>query len=262
MVNLGRMYEKGTGVGQDMNKAISLFRQSAEKGNESGKKALARVEASQKTSGSKASTAPKNKKRVTAQKPKENPDPLNGSITNAYVHDRPRMFVLPFEDRSEGGQAPAKAIINTMITELHKSGVFNLVERERTDVISQEISLGQSGLVDPSTAAKVGKLMGAQYVMIGAITLYYYSEKGSGFPFPILGFATKDKTAYVVIDIRIVNVSTGLIVYTDSQTGEASQKNKTAPGSYSKMTEGLLGMAVRNSVKKHVSAIRAFSWQN
>ena len=182
---------------------------------------------------------------------------------------RPRLSVRTFEDRSEEGNAPAGAVMDMMVTELNKAGVFDLMERERLDYIADEIRLGQSGLMDPSTAPKVGKIKGVRYMMTGAITLYYYAEKGSGFAIPILGSATQAKTAYVVLDIRIIDTSTGEIVYTSDQVGEAKQVATGAIaaykgffiGSYKRTTGGLLATATRNSIMKHVNAIKAREWE-
>lgn len=182
---------------------------------------------------------------------------------------KPRMAVRTFEDRSEEGKAPAGAVMDMMVTELNKAGVFDLMEREHLDYISEEIRLGQSGLMDPSTAPAVGKIKGVQYEMTGAITLYYYSEKGSGFAVPVLGMATQAKTAYVVLDIRIFDTSTGQIIYSSSQTGTAKQVAKGAIaaykgffiGSYNKTTGGLLATATRNAVMQHVDAIKAHEWE-
>ncbi len=182
---------------------------------------------------------------------------------------KPRLTVRAFEDRSEEGKAPAAAIMDMMVTELNKAGVFDLMERERLDFVADEINLGMSGLMDPSTAPKAGKVKGAQYSMTGAITVYYYSEKGSGFVVPILGFATQAKTAYVMIDLRIIDNSTGQIVYSGSELGQAKQVVKGAAaaykgffiGSYNRQTGGMLASATRDSVLKHVAAIKGRYWE-
>ena len=189
--------------------------------------------------------------------PQKNTAPV---FANTNPKNRPRLSVLDFEDKSEERKANPDTIRTTMVTALHKTAVFNILERERLDDLKEEITLGQSGLVDTSTAVKIGKLKGAQYVMMGAITLHYYSEKASGFIFPVLGFETRAKTAYVVLDIRIVSVETGDIVYTESKTGEASNKSRKNIVSSEKMIGGLLDMATRNAVDKHVSAIQAHGW--
>ena len=99
--------------------------------------------------------------------------------------------------------------------------------------------------------------MGFQYFITGAVTLRKYDEKGSGFMLPIIGTASKAKIAYVVLDIRIIYAETGKIIYADNQMGKATNKEKKTIGSYENMTGGLLDMAARDAVRKHVSEMKA-----
>lgn len=182
---------------------------------------------------------------------------------------RPRLTVRTFEDRTEEGNAPAAAVMDMMVTELNKAGVFDLMERERLDYIADEIRLGQSGLMDPSTAPKVGKIKGVEYTMTGAITLYYYDEKGGGIAIPIIGGASQKKTAYVTLEIRIISNTTGEIVYTSDQIGTSNRDAKGAIaaykgfyiGGYKRQYGGQLGAATREAVLKHVAAIKSRSWE-
>ncbi len=179
------------------------------------------------------------------------------------------MTVRAFEDRTEDGNAPAAAVMDMMVTELNKAGVFDLMERERLDYIADEIRLGQSGLMDPSTAPKVGKIKGVEYTMTGAITLYYYDEKGAGIAIPIIGGASQKKTAYVTLEIRIISNTTGEIVYTSDQIGTSNRDSKGAIaaykgfyiGGYKRQYGGQLGSATREAVLKHVAAIKSRSWE-
>ena len=181
----------------------------------------------------------------------------------------PRLAVRKFEDKSGDGKAPADAIMNMMVTELSKAKIFNLVERENLSYIADEIALGQSGLMDMSTAPAVGKVKGAQYSMDGAITMYYYDEKGSGILIPVIGGATQKKTAYVVLDIKIIDNSTSEIVYAETQVGSAKRAMKGAIGgykgfyigTYTKESGGILAEATRQAVIKHVTAINAEDWK-
>ena len=119
------------------------------------------------------------------------------------VDAKPRLSVRAFEDRTQEQDAPAGAVMDMMVTELDKSGVFDLIEREKFNYIAEELELSQSGLVDPSMILEVGKIHSAQYTMTGAITVYYYNEKRSGFSI-ILNSTAEAKTAYVTLDIRII----------------------------------------------------------
>ena len=189
-------------------------------------------------------------------------------VGNAYA--LPRLAVRKFEDKSDEGKAPANAIMNMMVTELSKAKIFTLVERENLSYIADEIDLGQSGLVDPSTAPAVGKVKGAQYSMDGAITMYYYDETGKGILIPVIGGATQKKTAYVVLDIKITDNSTSEIIYAESQVGSAKRAMKGAIGGYkgfyiggyTKETGGILAEATRQAVIKQVTAIQqAENWE-
>lgn len=101
--------------------------------------------------------------------------------------------------------------------------------------------------------------MGAQYIMVGSITFCSYNERASGIVIPVLGTAAKAKTAYVTIDIRLIDTESGEIVYANYKTGEATSKSTKTIGSSEKAVEGLLSLAVRNSVEKHVSSIKVLA---
>ncbi|MBQ3347531.1 MAG: hypothetical protein IJG51_07345 [Synergistaceae bacterium] len=185
------------------------------------------------------------------------------------LYAMPRVAVRQFEDRTQEKDAPASAVMDMMVTELDKAGVFELVERERLDHIAEELKLSQQGLVDPSMVLEVGRLHSAQYSMEGAITLYYYHEKGSGFVLPIIGSATVAKTAYVQLEIRIVDNTTGRIVYSSEQLGSSRQDAKGSLGGYKgffiggykRTYGGILASATRDAVMKHVAAIKARNWE-
>ena len=179
--------------------------------------------------------------------------------SESLISDKPRIVIYNFEDKSGESNTSANAIMDMMVTELHKSGAFTLLERERFDDVAREFNLAQSGVVDPATAPKVGRIMGAEYIVRGAITLSYYSEKASGSEIPLLGTKTKAKTAYTVIDLRIIDVETGEIVYASDKSGEATNKEKKNITKSSKVIGGLLSMATRNAVNKHVSAMKNLS---
>ena len=185
------------------------------------------------------------------------------------VYAKPRLAVRAFEDRSQEGDAPAGAIMNMMVTELSKANIFNLVERENLNYIADEIRLGQSGLMDPETAPKVGKIKGAQYTMTGAVTLYYYNEKANGIFLKVIGGAARAKTAYVLLDLRIIDNSTGDIVYAAEQLGTSQRDEKGALGyyqgffigGYKRTYGGILASATREAIVKHVSSIASQNWE-
>ena len=54
---------------------------------------------------------------------------------------------------------------------LATNGQVQVVERQKIQEILAEQNLGTAGRLDPATAAKVGKILGAQYVLLGAIVV-------------------------------------------------------------------------------------------
>ena len=186
--------------------------------------------------------------------------------TKTEAQAKPRLAIRAFDNKAgRDTKVPASAITEMMTTELLNSGLFSLMERERLDYVADEIRLGQSGLVDSSTAPEVGRIKGAQYTMTGAITLYHYNASGGVVVLPGLGAGAAAKTGYVTLDIRIIDNTTSEVVYAAAETGAATRDvgglvsiyGGFATGSYG----GILASATRNSVIKHVESMkRRRSW--
>jgi curli biogenesis system outer membrane secretion channel CsgG len=173
--------------------------------------------------------------------------------------------VRAFENKTNE-KVPASAVTDMMTTELYDSGLFSLMERERLDYIADEIRLGQSGLVDSSTAPEIGKIQAAQYTMTGAVTQYRYNAGGGILPIPSIGGGgLGSKTALVVLDIRVIDNTTGAVVYAASESGRAKREigglvtkyGGFVSGSYG----GILAAATRDAVTKHVANMEQYDWE-
>src|SRR5213593_4094647 len=110
---------------------------------------------------------------------------------------RPGIAVLPFDNSGSYGQdkenfdALQKGIAGMLISELAANPAARVVEREEIEKLLAEQSLGAGGRVDPQTAAKIGKLVGARYVITGTFIDFYGDFR---------------------VDARLVNVETSEIV--------------------------------------------------
>ena len=186
---------------------------------------------------------------------------LAGSCAFAYF-DKPRLSVRAFDNKTDEN-VPAAAITEMMTTELFEVGLFNLVEREKLSYVADEIALGQSGLVDPSTAPELGRVMGAQYSMTGAITVYHYNASGGVVAVRGLAGGAASKTAYVTLDLRIIDNTTSEVVYARAETGQATRAAQAgaawfkgaAIGGFSGTYGGILASATRDAVVKHVASM-------
>ena len=175
----------------------------------------------------------------------------------------PRLAIRPFTNKTDLPNVPVDAITDMMTTELSRTGMFNLLERERLDYLADEIRLGQSGLIDPDTAPRVGKIKGAQYTMTGAVTVYEFYERAGRNP-RIIGGRTKAKTAYVTLDLRIIDNTTGEIVYAASEEGQGTREISGGYSRYSgfyygeRTYGGILASATRDAVMKHVHSMAIY----
>ncbi len=115
--------------------------------------------------------------------------------------DRKTVAVLSFTNGSGDPQFDplGKGIAAMMITDLSSVSTIRLVERERLADLTKELDLQQTQMVDPLTAATVGKLAGAEYVVTGAIVAL---------------------DPMMRLDTRMVRVETGEVVKTAQVTGE------------------------------------------
>jgi len=68
-------------------------------------------------------------------------------------------------------QALETALQHLLITSLGRSDVAAVVERENLAVLLREQKLGLEGRIDPAMAAKTGKLIGANLVVLGSFLL-------------------------------------------------------------------------------------------
>ena len=96
--------------------------------------------------------------------------------------------------------------------------------REQLDALMQEKNLSLSGDVDPKTAIKFGKLLGVNYLLTGAVTEYGITDKGAHGPgiggLPSFGVGKRNFVA--AINARVIDTSTGEILWADEATAEES----------------------------------------
>ncbi|MCB2229537.1 hypothetical protein KQH82_02395 [bacterium] len=64
----------------------------------------------------------------------------------------------------------SKGLADFFAYDFAKISDFRVIERDKIDYILDEIALQQSGKVDKATAVKVGKILGARYMVFGSIT--------------------------------------------------------------------------------------------
>ncbi|HEX9580151.1 MAG TPA: CsgG/HfaB family protein [Gemmatimonadales bacterium] len=113
---------------------------------------------------------------------------------------RPGIAVFTFDNGGSYGQdkevfdALQVGLQQILITELASNQALRIVDRSRIKDLLTEQDLGAAGRVDQNTAARIGRLVGARYVVLGGFIDFYGDFR---------------------IDARIVNVETSEIVKTE-----------------------------------------------
>ncbi|WP_049723190.1 CsgG/HfaB family protein [Gilvimarinus polysaccharolyticus] len=134
----------------------------------------------------------------------------------------PKVAVMDFENQSQhGGWRIGQGAADILTTALVKQTNYDIFERGRLNSLIEEQNLGSSGRVDPATAAKIGKIIGVQYIITGAVTEYGESNAGGGGG----GVHVGKKGYAATVDVRIVDVNTSRILFADTGTGNKSSMN-------------------------------------
>ncbi len=145
---------------------------------------------------------------------------------------RPRIAIVNFDVDDAGlwyGFKPHKreiseALVELFTTALVERGAVRVFERKRLEAILKEQNLSMSGNVDPSTAVKIGKLVGVQYLLTGKVTRFAYKGKSFDAFFKV-GFKFKNKKLEGRLDIRLIRTDTGEVVYVDKGMGSKKFMN-------------------------------------
>ncbi|MFH0886822.1 MAG: CsgG/HfaB family protein [bacterium] len=172
---------------------------------------------------------------------------------------KPKVAVIDFEIGVDNAPSNiGSGIADMLTTALVKSGKVEVYERSRLNAVLGEQGLGMTGLVDPKTSIKMGKLLGVQYLIMGKLTEYGVSESGSD----IGSFSFKTNEARVAADCRMIDTTTGRIlladtgVGTESQSGVSESANAISIGMEGYDTS-IIGKATRKAIEDMVNKISA-----
>jgi len=113
---------------------------------------------------------------------------------------RPGVGIMPFDNGGSYGQeaedysALSIGLQQMLIGEMARNSGLRLVERGRLNDLIAEQDLAGSGRVDANTAAQIGRLIGARYMILGGFIDFYGDFR---------------------LDARVVDVETSEIIKTD-----------------------------------------------
>ena len=138
----------------------------------------------------------------------------------------PRVAVIGFDSTAPGyiwhiNSELSKAATDLMVNALIKTERFRVFERIKLDTILEEQDFQvYSGRVDPSTAVKIGKMLGVDLIVTGSVTSIIYQKSGGIKLGPV---SLKKSSASVTMTVRAINVTTGEIIFSEVKKGTTSK---------------------------------------
>jgi uncharacterized protein (TIGR02722 family) len=90
----------------------------------------------------------------------------------------PKVFIAEVQNQTSEAYFPIGDLNDELLNDLSLSGVFELVDAQAREQILKEITYQNDGMVDPSTAKKIGKQTGADIMIFGNV--YMKPEKRDG----------------------------------------------------------------------------------
>jgi curli biogenesis system outer membrane secretion channel CsgG len=131
-----------------------------------------------------------------------------------------------------------KGISDLLVTNLVKDGTYSVIERKALDKILTEQNFSNSDRANPTSAAKIGKLLGVDAIIVGSVTQFGNETKntnvgGAGGGLGGLGlggFGHKKSKAIVAVNARIVDIDTAEILGVADGKGESSRESTSLVG--------------------------------
>ena len=181
--------------------------------------------------GMPAMGGPSAKETKMAQAPPATPptSPPPAATAPRITHKGPklRVGIVDFLNKTTYGAGRlGTSASDILTTELFKTGAFIVVERAQLKQVLGEQAMGQTGVVNPETAAQAGKVLGLNALVTGSISQFGVSTSGADYAV----YKEKVQTAKCTVDVRVVDTSTGQLLFADSGKGEFQRKAQEVLG--------------------------------
>jgi curli biogenesis system outer membrane secretion channel CsgG len=162
------------------------------------------------------------------------------SSTSFAQDQRKRVAVLDFDYGTVRSAVQAyfgtdqdvgKGISLLLEQKLAQDAKYRVVDRNTMDKILKEQNFSNSDRVDPSTAAKIGSILGVSAIIVGSITQFGRDDKhigggAGGYGLGKIGLGglhKNDSKAVVNVTAKLVDVNTAEILAVVTGTGESKR---------------------------------------
>jgi curli biogenesis system outer membrane secretion channel CsgG len=131
-----------------------------------------------------------------------------------------------------------RGISDLLVKYLVRDGTYSVIERKAMEKILEEQNFSNSDRASANSAAKLGKILGVDAIVIGSITQFGNENKntniggagGNWGGFGMGGFGHKKSKAIVAVDARLVNIDTAEIMAVAEGKGESSRESTSLTG--------------------------------
>lgn len=137
---------------------------------------------------------------------------ISSILTNPPIsgrNDRPIVIIYGLTNRTDE-HLDTEALTEKIQTGLTRSAKLRFIDKQARDKISKEIGYQQGGMVTPSTKIKLGKQVGAEYMITGSITSISAKE-GRGIRLK------EERVKYYKIALNLTDINTNIIEWSDEQ---------------------------------------------
>ncbi|HEX7358954.1 MAG TPA: CsgG/HfaB family protein [Bryobacteraceae bacterium] len=166
----------------------------------------------------------------------------------AQAPQKHRVAVLDFQYGAVMGSVQAmfgtsqdvgRGISDLLINRLVNDGTYRVIERNALDKILHEQNFSNSDRADANTAAKIGRVLGVDAIIVGDITQFGRDDKhtnvGGAFShwtsgYGVGGVGRHKAKAIVEITARIIDVNTGEILASVTGHGESKRSGTSLLG--------------------------------
>lgn len=174
---------------------------------------------------------------------------LPAFVSVSHAQQKKRVAVMNFDYSTVhtsvmaiwgSDQDIGKGISDLLVDKLVNDGKYSVIERKELDKILAEQNFSNSDRADPSSAAKLGKVLGVDAIIIGSITQFGRDDKKTGVGggafgryggrLGLGGVEKKESKAVVAVTARMINTETAEILASVTGTGQSTRAGTSLLG--------------------------------
>lgn len=121
-------------------------------------------------------------------------------------------------------EVPLAAIEELLTAAIFNTHRFDVIDRQDLQTVMQEQDFGKSGRVTEQSAAKIGRLVGAQYMLFTSMNEWTPKRKAAG------GIGARKTVAEVAMSFRIVEVASSRVAFARTFRATATDATAGVPG--------------------------------